>query len=223
MKIAGDYVFAASRAIVWEALQDPTVLAAVLPGAERLDLIAPNEYEGQLKIKVGPVQGDFTGKVKLQDLEPPVSYKMAIDGRGAQGFVNATASIMLAEEGPSATRMTYDSEAQVGGRIASVGQRLVESSARAIVKQSLDGLDAAMRARATAAETVAAAGGSAAEASAAAAAALAPLEAAKPSQTAFAAGVAKEVAKDLVPPGMRRAIVIAVAIVLALWVIRSVM
>lgn len=223
MKIAGDYVFAASRAIVWEALQDPTVLAAVLPGAERLDLIAPNEYEGQLKIKVGPVQGDFTGKVKLVDLEPPVSYKMAIDGRGAQGFVNATASIMLAEEVPSATRMTYDSEAQVGGRIASVGQRLVESSARAIVKQSLDGLDAAMRVRATAAETVAAAGGSAAEASAAAAAALAPLEAAKPSQTAFAAGVAKEVAKDLVPPGMRRAIVIAVAIVLALWIIRSVM
>lgn len=223
MKIAGDYVFAASRAIVWEALQDPKVLAAVLPGAERLDLTAPNEYEGQLKIKVGPVQGDFTGKVKLQDLEPPVSYKMAIDGRGAQGFVNATATIMLAEEGPSSTRMTYDSEAQVGGRIASVGQRLMESSARAIVKQSLEGLDAAMRARAMAAETVAAAGGSAVEASAAAAAALAPLESAKPSQTAFAAGVAKEVAKDLVPPGARRAIVFAVAILLVLWVISKVM
>lgn len=223
MKIAGEYVFAAPRAIAWEALQDPKVLAAVLPGAERLDLTAPDEYEGQLKIKVGPVQGDFVGKVKLQDLQPPASYKMVVDGRGAQGFVNATASIVLTEEGPSSTRMTYDSDANVGGRIASVGQRLVESSARAIVKQALDGLDAAMRARAAAAATVAAAGGSAAEASAAAAAALAPLEAAKPSQTAFAAGVAKEVAKDLIPPGARRVILIAVAVLMVLWIVRQVL
>lgn len=223
MKIAGEYTFAAPRAIVWEALQDPKVLAAVLPGAERLDLVAPDEYEGKLKIKVGPVQGDFTGKVRLQDLQPPASYKMAIDGQGAQGFVKASATIALAEEGPSATRMTYDSDAQVGGRIASVGQRLVESSARAIVKQSLDGLDAAIRARAAAAATVAAAGGSVAEATAAAEAALAPIEAAKPSQAAFAAGVAKEVAKEMISPGVRRAIIAAVAILVILWILRQVL
>lgn len=221
MKIAGEYAFAAPRAVVWEALQDPKVLAAVLPGAERLDLVAPDEYEGKLKIKVGPVQGDFTGKVKLQDLQPPASYTMAIDGQGAQGFVKATASIALAEDGPSATHMRYDSEAQVGGRIASVGQRLVESSARAIVKQSLEGLDAAIRARATAAQTVAAAGGSVAEASAAAA--LAPIEAAKPSQAAFAAGVAREVAKEVIPPGVRRVIIAVVAIVVILWILRQVL
>lgn len=221
MKIAGEYAFAAPRAVVWEALQDPKVLAAVLPGAERLDLVAPDEYEGKLKIKVGPVQGDFTGKVKLQDLQPPASYTMAIDGQGAQGFVKATASIALAEDGPSATRMRYDSEAQVGGRIASVGQRLVESSARAIVKQSLEGLDAAIRARAAAAQTVAAAGGSVAEASAAAA--LAPIEAAKPSQAAFAAGVAREVAKEVIPPGVRRVIIAVVAIVVILWILRQVL
>ncbi|HMN07540.1 MAG TPA: carbon monoxide dehydrogenase subunit G [Gemmatimonadaceae bacterium] len=223
MKIAGEYSFAAPRAVVWEALQDPKVLAAVLPGAERLDLVAPDEYEGKLKIKVGPVQGDFTGKVKLQDLQPPASYTMAIDGQGAQGFVKATASIALAEDGPSATRMRYDSEAQVGGRIASVGQRLVESSARAIVKQSLEGLDAAIRARAAAAQTVAAAGGSVAEASAAAEAALAPIEAAKPSQAAFAAGVAREVAKEVIPPGVRRVIIAVVAIVVILWILRQVL
>jgi carbon monoxide dehydrogenase subunit G len=201
MKIAGDYLFAASRALVWEALLDPKVLAAVLPGAERLDLTGENEYEGQLRIKVGPVQGDFLGKVRLDDIQPPSSYRMNVDGRGSQGFVKALATIALADEGVG-TRLTYDADAQVGGRIASVGQRLVESSARAIVKQSLEGLDRAIQARAAAA----APSGSAGE-PAAAAVSEAVAELAKPSQAAFAAGVAREVAKDLVPPAARYVIV----------------
>jgi carbon monoxide dehydrogenase subunit G len=216
MKIAGDYLFAAPRPLVWEALLDPTVLAAVLPGAERLDLTGENEYEGQLKIKVGPVQGDFLGKVRLEDIQPPSSYRMDIDGRGAQGFVKARAVLGLAEEG-SGTRLTYDADAQVGGRIASVGQRLIESSARAIVKQSLEGLDAAIQARAAAARAVAAAGGSA-EAAAAAAAAVAAAAVDKPSQAAFAAGVAKEVARDLIPPAARYALVVLV-VALLVWLV----
>ncbi|MGQ0648461.1 MAG: SRPBCC family protein [Gemmatimonadaceae bacterium] len=213
MKIAGDYVFAAPRAVVWEGLLDPRVLAAVLPGCERLELAGANEYEGQLKIKVGPVQGDFLGKVKLEDLQPPTSYRMVIDGRGTQGFVKATAAIALTDDG-AGTRMSYDSDAQVGGRIASVGQRLIESSARAIVKQSLEGLDAAMRARAAAAQTVGASGAAGGDAGPV----ITMPEAARPSQAAFAAGIAREVARDLVPPRVRRAIILVVLVLVGLWI-----
>jgi carbon monoxide dehydrogenase subunit G len=227
MKIAGEYLFAAPQNIVWEALLDPTVLASVLPGCDRLDLIGENEYEGQLQIKVGPVNGSFLGKVKLTNIVAPTSYSMAIDGRGAPGFVKASANISLASVtvagGPDSTRLTYDSDAQVGGRIASVGQRLIESSARAIIKQSLEGLNAATLARADAARAASAAtaaGASAAEAQAAAARVAAPSAIAPPSQLDFATSVAKEVAKDLVPPGARRTLLIVAILLVAVLLLR---
>ncbi|MEO8552456.1 MAG: carbon monoxide dehydrogenase subunit G, partial [Kofleriaceae bacterium] len=138
MKLAGEYVFEAEIQEVWDALFDPAVLAAVMPGCEKLDLV-DGSYVGEIKVKVGPIQGKFAGKVDLLDQVPPTSYRMVVDGKGAQGFVKATATIVLAAEGAK-TRITYDSDAQVGGKIATVGQRLVETSARAIVKQSLEGL-----------------------------------------------------------------------------------
>jgi len=151
---------------VWDALFDPAVLAAVMPGCEKLELV-DGSYVGEIKVKVGPIQGKFSGKVDLSDLVEPKSYKMVVDGRGAQGFVKATATIELASEG-TGTKIHYDSDAQVGGKIASVGQRLVETSAKAIVKQSLEGLAenikiraAAYRAHAAAPPTVEAAAKSA--------------------------------------------------------------
>lgn len=213
MHIEGEYVFAAPRPIVWEALQDPKVLASVLPGCERLDLVGPDEYDGLIKLKIGPVQGDYQGKVKLLDLVPPESFRMQIDGKGQQGFVKATAHVALADDGAN-TKISYSSDAQVGGRIATVGQRVIETSARAVVKQSLDGLDAAMRARAATAASVTAAGGSVAEATAAASA-VAPRIEDKPSQAAFAATVAREVARELVPGKIRRALIVVAVLVLA--------
>jgi len=185
VKIGGEYEFDAPRPLVWEALLDPTVLAGVLPGCEKLDLVGQDEYEGALNIKIGPVQGQFMGKVKLENIQPPDSYTMQVDGRGAPGFVKATGNLALAAEGDT-TRVTYDGDAQVGGRLASVGQRLIESSAKAIIKQSLDGLNLAVRARA------AAAGGEDPDAPP-------PQPVAPPSQARFAATVAREVAKDVIP------------------------
>jgi carbon monoxide dehydrogenase subunit G len=138
MKLSGEYVFAADVQEVWDALFDPSVLAAVLPGCEKLELV-DGSYLGEIKVKVGPIQGKFTGKVDLLDQVPPKSYRMVIDGKGAQGFVKATARIALEPQGTS-TKITYDSDAQVGGKIATVGERLIETSAKAIVKQSLEGL-----------------------------------------------------------------------------------
>lgn len=139
MKLDGDFLFDARVQDVWDALFDPAVLAAVLPGCEKLELV-DGKYVGDIKVKVGPIQGKFTGKVDLLDKVEPTSYRMVIDGRGPQGFVNATANIALAADGDK-TRITYTSESQIGGKIASVGQRLVETSAKAIVKQSLEGLN----------------------------------------------------------------------------------
>jgi carbon monoxide dehydrogenase subunit G len=155
MKLEGDYLFDATVPEVWSALFDPVILAAVMPGCEKLDLV-DGQYVGEIKVKVGPIQGKFTGKVDLKDKDEPHSYTMVVDGRGAPGFVKATAGVKLTAEG-TGTRVFYDTDAQVGGKIASVGQRLLEASARAIVAQSLEGLHTNIKLRAAAHREAAAA------------------------------------------------------------------
>lgn len=191
MKLAGDYRFNAPASEVWKALLDPVVLAAVMPGCEKLELV-DDAYVGDLNIKVGPVQGKFHGKVVLADVVKEQGYTMTVDGRGAPGFVKAKAAVKLTPEGAQ-TLMVYDADAQVGGRIASVGQRLIDSSARAIIKESLEGLNANVTARANTVEGEE------------------PVVI-KASQAEFASKVAKEVAKDLIPPAARVAL-IALALV----------
>src|SRR5262245_21199428 len=121
MKLAGDYLFEASVQEVWNALFDPKVLAAVMRGCEKLELV-DGSYVGELNINVGPVNGKFTGKVDLKDIDEPKSYTMVVDGRGGPGFVKATARVKLEPEGEG-TRIRYEADAQVGGKIASGGQR----------------------------------------------------------------------------------------------------
>jgi len=148
MKLEGDYWFEATVPEVWSALFDPVILAAVMPGCEKLELV-DGQYVGEIKVKVGPIQGKFTGKVDLKDKDEPHSYTMVVDGRGAPGFVKATAGVKLTADG-AGTRVFYDTDAQIGGKIASVGQRLIEASARAIVAQSLEGLHTNIKLRAAA-------------------------------------------------------------------------
>jgi carbon monoxide dehydrogenase subunit G len=190
------------------------VLAAVMPGCEKLDKTGDNTYEGTLKIKVGPVQGLFNGKVELDNIDAPNGYTMKVDGRGTPGFVQATSSVALAAKDDK-TEMTYEADARVGGRIASVGQRLIESSAKAIIKQSLEGPNtmggaraAAERGRANESGGVGDGDGDAGAKGSAEtegnSAEPAPLpEIAKPTQADFAKAVAKEVAAGLIPPKYR--------------------
>jgi len=198
MKVEGEYLFDVAPEEVWEGLLDPVVLAATMPGCEKLELTGDNQYEGTLNIKVGPVQGKFQGKIQLEDIRVSKGYTVKVDGRGAPGFVKATATVELSAEGDQ-TRLEYNGDAQVGGRIASVGQRLLDSSAKSIIKQSLEGLNETLKARSKAAT-----GDDAAESAM-------PTPRA-PSQTEFAARVAKEVAKDLIP----KPVLIGGAILLAL-------
>jgi len=207
MKVAGSYTFEASQKTVWETLQNPTVLTAVLPGCDRLAEVGENQWEGDLNIKVGPVQGKFKGRIEMRDLEPPKSFNLGIDGQGSTGFVKATAKVDLEAAGEG-TIMHYDSDAQVGGRIASVGQRLLDSSAKAIIQQSLDGLHDLMKV-AKPSET------EDGEAVTSVEEAAADFQA--PTQAEFAAKVAKEVAKDVVPrPLLIGGLIIIILIILYL-------
>jgi carbon monoxide dehydrogenase subunit G len=143
MDVAGEYTFDAPQQIVWNALRDPDVLGTVLPGGEGIAEIGENEYEGQLKIKVGPVQGKFKGNIKLENINPPDSYDITVNGKGAPGFVKGSGTLILTPEvDAQKTHMVYSGTAQVGGRIASVGQRLLDASSKSIIRQSLDALNA---------------------------------------------------------------------------------
>lgn len=147
MKIEGSYTFKdAPREVVWETLMDPDALSTALPGGDKLVKIDENEYEAALDVRVGPVQGNFEGKIEVSDLQPPETYHMKVSGQGASGFLNGEGDVTLEESG-SDTLMHYAGEAQVGGRIAGVGQRLISSSARSIIRQGLEALDLQVQAR----------------------------------------------------------------------------
>jgi hypothetical protein len=147
--IAGDFMFDAPQKLVWESIQDPAVLGSVMPGGEDFTQVGDNEYTGALKVKVGVVQGRFNAQIKLSDIVAPNSYQIAVDGKGAPGFVKATGGIKLEPRGEAQTYMEYAGSAQIGGRIASVGQRLLDTTARSIIRQSLEGLNEYLKVKAT--------------------------------------------------------------------------
>ena len=191
MKVQGSYTFAAPQDIVWSILRDPDMLSKVIPGCEQLDEVGENQYQGILKLKVGPVQGKFKGDVALSDIVDPASYNIHVDGKGAPGFVKGSGSLHLEADG-EITTLHYDGDAQVGGRLASVGQRLLDTSAKAIIRQSLEGMGQQIQARMMA-DASPTSNGAAQEA----------LPAQPPSQMQFAAGVAKNMFEEMVPPDQR--------------------
>ncbi len=145
MTLSGTFLFRGPRAAVWELLHDPEVLAAAMPGARRLDRTAEGRYEGVMKVGLGPVTAaEFSLSVTLSDEVPPDRFTMTIDSQGTLGFTRGTARVELVDADASSTAMTYTSDLQVGGRIASVGQRVVESAARAMTAKGLEALQRAL-------------------------------------------------------------------------------
>jgi carbon monoxide dehydrogenase subunit G len=134
MKIEGSADIPAPRDKVWAAFLDPAILAQALPGCEKLEAIGPNEYKATMKIGVAAIKGTFEGKVRLFDLEPPNKYRMAIEGTGGPGFVRGDASMELSDA-ESGTRVGYSAEVQVGGLIASVGQRMLGGVSKMMLDQ----------------------------------------------------------------------------------------
>ena len=147
MILSGTFRFNGPRQTVWDLLQDPDVLAKALPGTERLTMSGPDRYEGVMKVSIGPMTAaKFDVTVTLGDKQPPDRFTMQIDGKGAVGFARGTAAVSLQDQ-DGGTAMDYTSDVQIGGRIASVGQRLIESVSRMMMRQALEALDRELRTR----------------------------------------------------------------------------
>lgn len=139
MKITGTYELEADRQAVWEALNDPEVLKACIPGCESLDKTGENELTATVTAKVGPVKAKFNGSVELKDLNPPASYRIEGSGKGgAAGFAKGGADVRLEERDGGGTVLSYDVDAQVGGKLAQIGSRLIDGTAKKLADQFFD-------------------------------------------------------------------------------------
>jgi carbon monoxide dehydrogenase subunit G len=134
MKLAGQYLLPASPLKVWELLTNPDRLAKLLPGCERLDPDGPDRFKAAIKFGIAAISGKYAGSVEFAEKNPPKSLRMKVSGKGIPGFVDGAGQIDLAEKGGQ-TELRYTGEAQVGGMIASVGQRMIEGAARKIMDQ----------------------------------------------------------------------------------------
>jgi carbon monoxide dehydrogenase subunit G len=140
MKVTGDYAFRASREQVWEALNDPAILSATLPGARRLEPTGPDEYALTVDVGVGSVKGTYEGTFALTDKQERESCTVRASASGRPGAVTAVASMRLSDDGQGA-RMSYEADANVTGPLAGVGQRLMGAAARRTTEQFLAALD----------------------------------------------------------------------------------
>lgn len=148
MIVEGAYRFEGPRQAVWDLLQDPDLLARALPGAQRLTRTGEDRYEGVMRAAIGPVTaGEFSVTVTLHDKVPPERFAMTLEGSGSLGFTRGGARVELREVQGGGTSMTYRAELRVGGRLAGLGQRLLDSVAKSMTRQGLDALRRELQAR----------------------------------------------------------------------------
>jgi carbon monoxide dehydrogenase subunit G len=134
MKLSGQYSLPAPPEKVWALLTDPVRLAKLLPGCERLDPDGPDRFKAAVKFGLAAISGKYAGTLEFSEKHPHKSLRMKITGKGIPGFVNGSGNVELAEKGGH-TELRYSGDAQVGGLIASVGQRMIEGAAKKIVDQ----------------------------------------------------------------------------------------
>jgi carbon monoxide dehydrogenase subunit G len=135
MKVSGDAVLRAPIEHVWAALNDPEVLRRTIPGCERLDAVGADSYSMTVSAGVGSIKGSYAGEVALSDQRMPSSFLLTASGAGAPGTVRTQVRVGLATLDDGATRLTYDADAEVGGMVAGVGQRMLAAVAKKLAKQ----------------------------------------------------------------------------------------
>src|SRR5437763_13942280 len=129
MKIEGEYTFGAPRERVWGLLQNPDALSRALPGVQQFNQVGPNEYEATVRAGVAAVRGTYRGRVKMADFQPPEHYTLNANGQGSAGTFDAMARITLIGQ-DGRTQLRYEADAQVGGPVAGVGQRMLGGVAK---------------------------------------------------------------------------------------------
>lgn len=156
MDMTGEQLIALPQAEVWRGLIDPEVLKASIPGCEAIERVAENEYKVELTAAIGPVKAKFKGKLVLSDIKEPNSYSLAFEGSGgAAGFAKGAAQVSLSPEGRG-TRMRYSAKANIGGKLAQVGSRLIDGVAAKTADDFFANFKRTLAPQAAAAEAVAA-------------------------------------------------------------------
>jgi len=199
VNLEGEYTFDGPREEVWDLVQDPEALAMALPGTQSLEKVGENEYEGVMNVRIGAVSGVFSGRVLIEDEQPPESLTMKVEGEGKPGFVKGVGQVNLLDQGDGTTLMKYSGELQIGGRLASVGQRLLDTTSKSMLRQGLGELNKALQAR-MAAKTEGE-----------------EIEYEPPTEGEFAAAVAKDVAGEMFSSS--RVIWIIVAIIILIIIV----
>jgi carbon monoxide dehydrogenase subunit G len=208
MKMTGEEIIAAPRQVVWDALNDPDVLKQCITGCEEIKKKSDTELEAKVTAKVGPVKASFVGAVKLSKLNPPRSYVISGEGKGGvAGFAKGGATVQLSDTADGHTKLSYDVDAQVGGKLAQIGSRLIDSTAKKmatdffkkfnkVVSELAQGAGTEGKSKPAAKKTAAKASATKTAAAASAARPAAKKTAKKPASKASAAGgVAKKAAK----------------------------
>jgi carbon monoxide dehydrogenase subunit G len=196
MKLEGDHSFDGPRIEVWEMVRDPDVLATCLPGTQSLTKVSENCYEGTINVRIGPVSGTFSGRLEVSDEVPPQSCTLMVEGKGALGYAKGFGNVELVEQPEQKTLLKYSGDMQIGGKLAGVGQRLIDSVSKSMVRQGFEAMDKALAAR------IANKAGQAVDYKA-------------PTETQFATAVAKDVSRNLLSIAEVRMVLYIVPVALA--------
>jgi uncharacterized protein len=139
LKIGGSYTLPVEQQRAYQLLQDPEILAKCMPGTDHLTRTGPDEYEMKMKMVISAIQGLFSGKVRIADQKPPESFRLIVEGSGKVGFLKGDGLLTLVPSAGS-TEVRYEGEVQVGGVIAGVGQRLLDTTAKMVIKKFFERL-----------------------------------------------------------------------------------
>ena len=139
MKLTGQYLVPVPRERAFTLLQDPDILCQCMPGCEGLEKVAADTYKMRMKMMMAAISGQFEGQVRISESKPPESFRLLVEGTGRIGFVKGSGLLTLRPEGGS-TEVQFEGDVQVGGTIASVGQRLLDTTAKMMIKKFFDKL-----------------------------------------------------------------------------------
>jgi carbon monoxide dehydrogenase subunit G len=147
MDMNGSRQLAATQQQAWDALNDPEVLKACIPGCDKIEVTAENQYSMAVSLKIGPVSAKFAGKIALSDIVPPQSYKLAFEGQGGAAGFGKGSSVVTLVPNDAGCELQYTVNASVGGKIAQVGQRLIDGVAKSMAEDFFKRFDQQMQAR----------------------------------------------------------------------------
>jgi carbon monoxide dehydrogenase subunit G len=147
MNIEGEHIFKGPREAVYEMFNDPNALATAVPGMQKLVKVDEQHYEGAINLRVGPISASFAGVLSLTEENPPESCTLNVEGKGMAGFAKGVGKVHFTDLGDNTTLLNYSGDVNIGGTLASIGQRMIDSVAKSMIKSGLEKLDKTLEER----------------------------------------------------------------------------